>query len=51
MSKEISGRFVAMLKAAEPGIERVRVGRDEKGIQKRCYRGVTLRRPVTVTGV
>lgn len=43
------GRFGAMLKAAEPGIERTRSGRDERGVQKRYYRGVTQRRLVPRT--
>ncbi|WP_435020722.1 DNA primase family protein [Tundrisphaera sp. TA3] len=46
-----SGQFGAMLKAAEPGIDRVRHGRDERGNQIRCYQGVTLRRLVRPTSV
>lgn len=40
---ENSARFGAMLKAAHPGIDRCRSGRDERGNQRRFYRGVRLR--------
>lgn len=38
-----SGRFGAMLKAAVPGVQRVRCGRDKRGIQVRFYQGIRLR--------